>query len=228
MRPGPVLMLLAGALATSGCATVKPDEAASAANAALERASKAAPMKPWERDLLAAVYGPGLDLDRLRLRYAGEHRLLDGAARTLQDAIYFDRTHNLLDPEFRASGRFVRVLVHEAAHVWQYQNVGLGYIPDSLYNQGIGTVLHKDRNAAYTYTLDAARAFGSYDSEQQAQIVEEYVSVLLLGTNAPRCTNYEALGRAAFLDAAEAVIRRGLHPQLVRPPADSVPSGRGR
>lgn len=73
------------------------------------------------------------------------------------------------------------ILVHEAAHVWQYQNHGTRYITCSLYHQGAAGVATGTRNAAYfNYQLDERRSFSDYPAEQQAQIVEDYYSLTYL------------------------------------------------
>ena len=45
----------------------------------------------------------------------------------------------------------METLIHEMGHVWQYQNGGLAYIPESLWAQLKAAVSGKNRNAAYDW-----------------------------------------------------------------------------
>jgi len=47
----------------------------------------------------------------------------------------------------------------------------------------VATVTTGDRNAAYTYTIEAGKSIHSYTAEQQAMIVEDYYSTPTLRTN---------------------------------------------
>lgn len=60
-----------------------------------------------------------------------------------------------------------RTLVHETAHVWQYQTKGSGYISDSAWHQLVD-------KSAYCVTLVPKQSLNSYTAEQQAVIVEAY------------------------------------------------------
>lgn len=65
-------------------------------------------------------------------------------------------------------------LVHELTHIWQFQNLGTGYISDSLTHQIAGILGSGDRNAAYTYVIVPGQSFTHYTAEHQAMIVEDY------------------------------------------------------
>ncbi len=61
--------------------------------------------------------------------------------------------------------------IHEMAHVWQKQNGVLDPIASAL---KLNLTYRFNYNAAYFYTLDAARDLTSYNMEQQATIVQDY------------------------------------------------------
>lgn len=76
---------------------------------------------------------------------------------------------DLLSPDHSEASIDNRIiLIHELAHVWQYQN-GI-----NVRAQGLGLFFQYPMNyrAAYKYKLD--RAFNEYNMEQQAKIVEDY------------------------------------------------------
>lgn len=67
-------------------------------------------------------------------------------------------------------------LVHELAHVWQYQTKGTGYITDSLLHQTVATIRHGDRNFAYVVNDSdlAGKSIHDLTAEQQAVVVETW------------------------------------------------------
>ena len=134
-----------------------------------------------------------------------------GASKTVESTIFFDSKHNVRDVAYRRSGAFLSLLAHEATHAWQFQNVGHAYVADSLFSQGVGVVAHDDRNKAYEYTFDPKKRFQKYDSEQQAQIIGEYVGLAGLGTVPTRCRNFEKLGKERFIAGVEQLIHRDIN-----------------
>ena len=165
-----------------------------------------------EAALLKAIFGPSLDTSKMKLVYGSP--VATGAPKTLENTIHFDPKHNITDPVYRRSARHLMLLAHETTHVWQFQNKGLAYIPDSLFNQAVGAVVHDDRNQAYAYDMNADKKLTSYNSEQQAQLIEGYVGIVGFGVAPPRCNNFEAMGPIAFVKAAETMLKRDLHPDF--------------
>ena len=73
-------------------------------------------------------------------------------------------------------------LIHEMAHVWQYQNGGLAYIPLSLIAQFGAYVSGGERGGAYDWR-EADRQgtpWEQWNPEQQAEAVEDYNKLLRL------------------------------------------------
>lgn len=65
-------------------------------------------------------------------------------------------------------------LIHELTHIWQYQNMGAGYISNSAVHQLAGILGAGDRDAAYAYHIVPGQDFVRYSAEHQAMIVEDY------------------------------------------------------
>jgi len=65
-------------------------------------------------------------------------------------------------------------------HVWQYQNGGLAYIPDSLWAQFKAAVSGGDRGKAYNWRAahDAKIPWEDWNPEQQAGAIEDYNKLL--------------------------------------------------
>jgi len=124
-----------------------------------------------EKNLLDEFFAGSIDTTRIRIV---ESRIAN-APTTLGNQIRVVPGKSFATPESRA------ILVHEAAHVWQYQTRGTGYITCSVFHQIEAAIATGTRNAAYyNYQLDEHRSFSDYPAEQQAQIVEDYYSLTYL------------------------------------------------
>ena len=64
------------------------------------------------------------------------------------------------------------VLIHELAHIWQYQTGGGGYISSAGCAQVIAILSAGTRNAAYAY--EPRGQFSTFNAEQQAHVIEDY------------------------------------------------------
>jgi Domain of unknown function (DUF4157) len=100
-------------------------------------------------------------------------------------------------------------LIHEMGHVWQYQNGGLAYMPQSIIAQLRATVSGGNRNAAYDWRA-AHRAgipWEEWNPEQQAEAIEDY-NVLLRKQQAGTATTAELHELSVLLPYIERVRRR--------------------
>lgn len=70
------------------------------------------------------------------------------------------------------------LFIHEMVHVWQEQNRVLNPIRSAIGNALRHGLIY---SRAYRYTLDPGRDLLDYRIEQQAQIVEDYYRVFILG-----------------------------------------------
>ena len=163
-----------------------------------------------ERWLLEQIYGSTFDPEPVQLIYASP--ISAGAAKTIKNEIHFPPKNVITDPSYRSSQEFVMLLVHESTHIWQFQNVGLRYMADSLYHQGKGHVDHGDRNVAYHYQLLPGKRLNRYNSEQQAKIIEEYVGLKVYDELVRVCDNCGSFARSEYFAFVEAMIRRDLNP----------------
>lgn len=77
-------------------------------------------------------------------------------------------------PDMTASDDKKALLVHELSHVWQGRNSrsSTTYVYNSIMHQCRASVSGSSRNGAYGYT--AGQAWSSYNTEQQASIIEDW------------------------------------------------------
>lgn len=186
-----------------------------------------------DKQLLDTFFDGSVDTSRIRIV---ESRIAN-APTTLGNQIRVEPGKSF------ASAAAKAILVHETAHVWQYQNHGTRYITCSVYHQIEASVTAGDRNAAYyNYQLNESRSFSEYPAEQQAQIVQDYYSLTHLynGPGAaptwvaqrrPDLPHYERLMRQVRSARPRTQVQiyseslmQPVRPNLFPPPDD--PSGR--
>jgi hypothetical protein len=122
-----------------------------------------------EREEATGVFGESINLDAVRIVFTH----IIAAPTTLGNNIR-------VPPDYVLT---LQTLIHELAHVWQYQTKGTAYISDSLLHQAAAAIGSGDRNAAYTYRVEPGKSIHAYTAEQQAMIVEHYYSDPALRTN---------------------------------------------
>ncbi len=104
-----------------------------------------------------------------------------GAPRTIGNTIHLKSDWDHFDGDtlnLTEAGRLA--LIHEMGHVWQYQNGGLQYIPDSLWAQLKARFSGGSRDAAYEWRQmhDAGTPWEEWNPEQQAKAIEDYNMLL--------------------------------------------------
>jgi hypothetical protein len=129
----------------------------------VEAGIRGRPLTRGEIALARPVYGRSLDYGRVRLIPTGVL-----VWRTVGNTIRIPTDFDLDNADH------ARILIHELAHVWQYQHAGTSYISASLADQISGYIRTGSRGAAYEYTITPDRTFFDYRPEQQASIVERY------------------------------------------------------
>ncbi len=174
---------------------------------------KVVPVKDQERWLVEQIFGKTMDASKLEYRFKSV--LSIGSTRTTKNIIQFDKKHNITNEKYRMSSKFFILLAHEATHVWQFQNVGIRYIPDSLYHQGKGQIMHGNRNKAYKYELKDAQLFNKYNAEQQAKMIEEYFALKVFMKTPKYCTNFSKLKKDTFIRIVEKKIKQTVNPKFV-------------
>lgn len=111
-----------------------------------------------EANVLRAIFGETLALEAIELREAISGLLnVSGRAFVIENTVY-------LPTPARAAP--LHLLVHEATHVWQFQNGGHAYITDSLHAQVLGDGYALEKG------LLQGRAWAELNCEQQATLVE--------------------------------------------------------
>lgn len=120
-------------------------------------ATRIRPLTQREKDVAQPVYQGSVDLERVQIATTS----VLAAPTTLANTI-------------RVKGDITDdTLIHELAHVWQYQTSGLRYVSCALAGQVQGAVGHGDRN--WTYEFDPTKPgtrLADYGPEQQAQIIQ--------------------------------------------------------
>jgi hypothetical protein len=115
-----------------------------------------------EREDAISVFGGALDLDPIRI---------------VSTSIVNSPTclGNII--RVSADGEIDRItLIHELAHVWQYQTRGTEYISDSAWHQMSAALTTGSRQAAYVISFDDLAAASIFDlpAEKQAVIIERW------------------------------------------------------
>ena len=125
-------------------------------------ARDARPLTEAERADAVVVFAGALELDPIRIVSAS----IVNSPATLGNIIRAPQ-HGEID----------RVtLIHELAHVWQYQTRGTAYIFDSVWHQVSATLTTGSRHAAYVLTWEDLAAGSIHDlpAEKQAVIIERW------------------------------------------------------
>lgn len=122
---------------------------------------------------LRKVYADTVDYAQISLKegFIGANQML--APHTVGNTIYIPQ--GWLDPNSPDYARQrSELLVHETAHVWQFQNGGANYITESLYCQAAGALSGASRNAAYDFAepIKDGKAWAELNPEQQAHLIE--------------------------------------------------------
>ena len=120
------------------------------------------PLTEAERADAVVVFADALDLDPIRIVSAS----IVNSPATLGNIIRAPR-----DGEMDRA-----TLIHELAHVWQYQTRGTSYISDSVWHQVSATLTTGSRQAAYELTWEDLAAGSIYDLpvEKQAVVIERW------------------------------------------------------
>ena len=113
-------------------------------------------LTPSEREMLMQIFGPSVNLDVIRIALTDLG--VQGRPYTLGNTIRIPR----------GTSMNTRTLVHEVAHVWQYQTKGTSYISDSVFHQ------LTSGESAYDVQIVPGQAFSRYAAEQQAVIIERF------------------------------------------------------
>ena len=129
-----------------------------------------------EINYLRPIYGDSIDYSSVRIQQGGTFESLtnhDGGI-TVGNEIFLPDAIDNGQPMFRPDGTLtpagIRLLGHEAAHVWQYQNEGSGYISGSIGEQLIETIAGGDDPYDWESAVSGGRTNSRVTSRQIDQI----------------------------------------------------------
>ncbi len=124
------------------------------------------PLSEREKQLARPIFGRSINYGRVRID---------------QHAFAGPRQFGLCYVSFYHINSWGRMddalLIHELAHVWQYQRLGIAYIPRALYAQHTPEGYDYGGAEGLQAALAAGRSFHSFNLEQQADIVADYFRI---------------------------------------------------
>ena len=131
--------------------------------------------------LAQLVFSGSIDYDRVRIH---DHKYMPfqpgSSGMTPDGEIYLEGLSSL---DYAVGPVFLRaIFIHEMVHVWQKQAGVLNPIWSAIGNSLRNGFRY---SRAYRYTLDPSRDLLDYRMEQQAQIVEDYYWLFILGFHPP-------------------------------------------
>lgn len=138
------------------------------------------PLTAAETAVITDIVGIHLRFTDVRLAEGGLARLIF----RFNGNLAFTAWHTIFLPQTPSRSRQnLALLVHELTHVYQYEQAGTRYMTEAIY---MLVTTHRD---CYTYGGAAGLAqahenqkpLSSFNREQQAQIVQDYFSLLVAG-----------------------------------------------
>jgi len=151
----------------------------------------------WEYEIVHDIFQSGLDASRIRI----VETCILNAPTTLSNQIR-------VPPGWSFERDNRPVLVHECAHVWQFQTIGTRYITDSVYHNVSGQIATGNRNVAYlNYQLNANCSMSNFTAEEQATIIGDYYEITRIYQNDPSPPAWVSL-RSRDLPIYERLIRQ--------------------
>ena len=148
--------------------------------------TRARPLSGTEITAASSVLGPNA------IRW-GDVRVSEGGLLSIIFALNGGRAFTTFHTINLAPNETIDVVVHELAHVYQYERAGSVYIGQAIhaqatvgYGYGRGAGLVRDKNAGKHYR--------DYNREQQAQIAQDYYKEIIVGGG----TGLTADERAAY------------------------------
>jgi outer membrane lipoprotein SlyB len=119
-------------------------------------------------------------LDYSKISITRDSLISTGSTKTVGNTIHLRSTEGKVEffkgDSLELTDLGMETLIHEMGHVWQYQNGGLAYIPNSLWAQFKGAIKKGTRNAAYYWpqAVHEKLAWEDWNPEQQASAIERY------------------------------------------------------
>lgn len=141
--------------------------------------TKERPLTSDEKSYAHEVFQDSIDYSRITI--TRDSLFAVGAPRTIGNTIHLKSSWNHFKGdtmELTEEGKLA--LIHEMGHVWQYQNGGLAYIPESLWAQFKAAIGSGSRGAAYDWRQahQSGLPWEKWNPEQQAGAIEDYNKAL--------------------------------------------------
>jgi len=123
-----------------------------------------------EKDLARSVYDSSLNVNLIQIVFDTPYTF--GTSKAIGNTIHI-KAADYSSPESLENNAF---LIHEFGHVWQYQNHGWSYIPNSLIAQFLAFIRTGSRSAAYNWetSLNNGVPWEKLNPEEQAESITEY------------------------------------------------------
>ena len=123
------------------------------------------------------IYRDSIDYSQITI--TRDSLLAVGAPRTIGNTIHLKSGppwNDFKGDTMELSDDGLKTLIHEMGHVWQFQNGGLAYIPQSIAVQIKASLGGGSRDLAYDWraALKAGIPWEKWNPEQQAQAIEDY------------------------------------------------------
>lgn len=124
------------------------------------------PLYAWEKKLAYSIFGDTIQYDRVRI---DEFALIGPRQQSFCYVSFFminswGSMHN-------------SVLLHELVHVWQYQHMGIVYIPRALHAQGTQQGYNYGGVENLKACWRAGKGLKDFNLEQQADIIMDYYRI---------------------------------------------------
>jgi len=136
---------------------------------------------------LRAIYGENLNYDAIKIQTGGIKEKLGISPQAVGSDIFLRKNWGtvIVSEDLSLTTAGLRLLGHEACHVWQFQHRGAGYIGDSLITQlfdALGRKLGLTLSDGYDVlpALNANTKYEQCNVEQQA-VIAELIGVLCCG-----------------------------------------------
>jgi hypothetical protein len=154
-------------------------------------------LEPHEIAHAREIFGEAIDYGAVRI--ARGSLLAIFSATALGNRISLQSAHFAGDSlDLNETGK--SVLIHELAHVWQYQTSGFRYIASSLAAQVRAWMTTGSRRGAYDWRKALHLPWPRWNAEQQAQCISDYNDTLRRMT----------AGEASAMDGETLAIARGV------------------
>lgn len=157
------------------------------------------PLTGQQKAELEKIYGPGVDTSKITI-VTGSPAVFD----TLEAAGRYTPAYTVgntivVNPKDQPIPN--ALLVHETAHVWQYQNGGGDYFPKALVGQGLGQAYNWEQGIA------DCRSWDQLNPEQQAEMIQDAYKARYFETG--KFIGPDGKDYTAQMDAAMAQVRAG-------------------